>query len=56
MDVTNVITLVDNMMSKMLTPDPEIKPEIALAWCINAKNTLENVNDRFQVTSSESCR
>ena len=27
----------------MLTSDPEIKPKIALAWCINAKNTLENV-------------
>ena len=34
--------IVDAMMSKMLDADPDLNPEVVLAWCINAKNTLEN--------------
>ena len=35
-------SVVDTMMSKMLSADPEMKKDIALAWCMNAKNTLLN--------------
>ena len=34
--------IVDRMMEKMLFADPEITPETALCWALNAKNTLEN--------------
>ena len=34
----------NRIMVKTLTYDPDTKPEVALAWCINAKNTLQNVN------------
>ena len=30
-------SVVDTMLKKMLHNDPEMKPEVALAWCINAK-------------------
>ena len=31
----------DRMMDKMLTADPELTPEMALQWCVQACNTLE---------------
>ena len=34
--------IVDTMLEKMLLTDPALKPEIALMWAINAKNTLSN--------------
>ena len=34
--------IVDRMMNKMLMMEATLKPEIALLWSINAKNSLEN--------------
>ena len=34
--------VVDFMIVKMLRTDPDLKPEVALSWSINAKNTLSN--------------
>ena len=34
--------VVNTMMEKMLLTDPDLKPEVALSWSINAKNTLSN--------------
>ena len=33
---------VDRMIQKMLFAQPDMQPEVALAWALNAKNTLEN--------------
>ena len=35
-------SVVDNMMTKMLSADPDMKKEVALLWSMNAKNTLAN--------------
>ena len=35
-------SVVDSMMEKMILSDPDLKPEVALSWCVNAKNTLGN--------------
>ena len=32
--------VVDRMLQKMLMTDPELKPEVALCWAVNAKNSL----------------
>ena len=34
--------IVDTKLEKMLLTDPDLKPETALMWAINAKNTLNN--------------
>ena len=36
--------VVNRMMERMLFMEPYLKPEIALAWSLCAKNTLDNVN------------
>ena len=33
--------VVDRMLEKMLMADPSLKPEVALCWAVNAKNSLE---------------
>ena len=34
----------DRALERMITADPALKPEVALAWVIQAVNTLQNVN------------
>ena len=34
----------DRALEKMITADPSLKPQVALAWVIQAVNTLQNVN------------
>ena len=34
----------DRALERMITADPKLKPEVALAWVIQAVNTLQNVN------------
>ena len=34
--------VVDRMLQKMLMTDPTLKPEVALCWAVNAKNSLTN--------------
>ena len=34
--------VVDRMLQKMLMTDPSLKPEVALCWVVNAKNSLTN--------------
>ena len=34
--------VVDRMLQKMLMTDPSLKPEVALCWAVNAKNSLTN--------------
>ena len=34
----------DRALERMVTADPKLKPEVALAWVIQAANTLQNVN------------
>ena len=35
---------VDTMLERMILAEPDLKVEVALSWCINAKNTLGNHN------------
>ena len=35
---------VDTMLERMILAEPGLRVEVALAWCINAKNTLGNHN------------
>ena len=34
----------DRALERMITADPSLKPQVALAWVIQAVNTLQNVN------------
>ena len=36
--------IVDNMISKMRSADPQLSAEVALTWALVAKNTLQNVS------------
>ena len=38
--------ITDNMLDKMLTADPTMEPEIALAWALAASNSLDTVRGR----------
>ena len=35
-------SIVDRMLQKMLLADPTLKPEVALSWAVNVKNSLTN--------------
>ena len=48
--------IVDNMISKMRTADPNLSAEVALTWALVAKNTLQNVSgySPFQIVFGHS--
>ena len=36
--------VVDRSLERMMTAQPSLKPHVALAWCIQAANTMQNVD------------
>ena len=36
--------VVDRSLERMMTAQPSLKPDVALAWCIQAANTMQNVD------------
>ena len=36
--------MADRALERMITADPSLKPQMALAWAIQAANTMQNIN------------